>query len=175
MARIFLFFFFIIIASILIIVTIFKNKKSLLIKEIVAMIIFLTFFYYYCFNSEFYILVRSNVFPQNKCVIYDYNNLMEHKKISINLPPNSVFLFRSPESVFYSKCNQNKCIKFFNKDLNIMKKNNLIKSYSYNEKLEEFDVLINNQVGFTIKLIKHDGVNDIRKYSVSIIKNNNAY
>lgn len=160
----------IVMLSILTVTMIFKNKR-LVKKELFIIVPVLIIALLYFFNIHFYYFVRTNIFPNRVCSIERYNGngsgpTLTSTQYRIKLPSKSVFLFRSPEQVYYSSNNSGQCKEFFNETLSEEKNNNQIIGYSYNSIKKEFIVNINKKDEFKIDFI---GDIDDRRYAVSPI------
>lgn len=154
MLSVFIFGLSIIITLIALLLTLIKRKKSLLKKEILIIIPLFIFLYFYTFNHNFNLFIKSNTFPAKKCKV-EYSSL-EPSGIIVYLPPKSVYLYRTPTKVYYSNCNYNQCINFFNKNLLLMKNSKKIKDYNYDNSTYKFYIILNNNKHFQIQIDKND-------------------
>jgi len=130
-------------------------KKLLII--IVPITIFLVFYFA---NYNFNLFIKSKIFSQQTYTV-NYSN---SKKIDIPLPGNSVWLFKTPTDIYYSKYNINKCRGFFDSVLKDMKQDNKIKHYYYNSDEKTYTIEIDGEFNIKINLI---GDNDTRRFGIS--------
>ena len=133
-----------------------KALKKLLIS-ITTIIFFLLF---YLFNHNFNIFIKSNIFPEHTHTIIYPNS----EKINIPLPANSVWLFKTPTDIYYSKYDVNKCKEFFDSVLNDMKHDRKIKRYYYANDQKIYTIEIEGNPNIEINLI---GDGDTRRYGIS--------
>ena len=118
------------------------------------------FLVFYFANYNFNIFVKSNVFSQQTYTV----NYLNSKKIDIPLPGNSVWLFKTPTDIYYSKYNIDKCQGFFDSVLKDMKQDNKIKNYYYNSEEKTYTIEIDSEYNIKINLI---GDSDARRYGIS--------
>ena len=86
------------------------------------------------------------------------------KSTFIHLPPKSVWLFKTPADVYYSKYDMNKCREFFDSTLKDMKKENKIKNYSYDSRNNTFTIEIDGIPNIKINLFED---NDTIRFEIS--------
>jgi hypothetical protein len=150
---------FFIVSIIIIYTAIIKRKKELkqLLIIIVPITIFLTLYFW---NYDFNIFIKSKIFSQNThFVVY-----LDSREIGIPLPANSVWLFKTPTDIYYSKYDVNKCMKFFDSVLKDMKQNNKIRNYYYDNDQKTYTIEIEGEFNIKINLI---GDSDTRRYGIS--------
>lgn len=133
-----------------------KAFKKLLIV-IVPLTIFLVL---YLSNYDFNIITKSNVFSHHTYTV----TYLDSTKVDIPLPPNSVWLFKTPTDIYYSKYDVNKCRGFFNSVLKEMKQDNKISNYYYDNDQKTYTIEIKGDPNIKINLI---GDSDTRRYGIS--------
>jgi energy-coupling factor transporter transmembrane protein EcfT len=148
----------IIISLIIILTTMIKGTRAL--KKLLIIIVPITILLvFYFWNYNFNLFIKSKVFPQHTYTVSYLNS----RKIDIPLPTNSVWLFKTPTDIYYSKHNVNKCREFFDSVLTDMKQNNKIRKYSYNKEQKIYTIEIDGGVNISINLI---GDSDARRYGI---------
>lgn len=164
LSSVYLFTFLIVIILIIMIVSFLKKKKHFIKNEMLIFIPLLVFIYFYLFNYNFFLLIRSNVLPEKKCTV-EYNFNSNLTDVTIDLPPKSVFLFKTPTKVYYSKCTENQCINFFHESLTLMKSKTKIKDFNFDNSQNKYNIILNNNKHFEIFIIK----NEKTRYGISRI------
>lgn len=150
----------IIIISIILILLALKKDIKILKTSLIIIAPIMLFLVCYLGNHNFNVFIKSKLFSQQThTVIYSGS-----KKMDIPLPPNSVWLFKTPTDVYYSKYNADKCKDFFHSVLMDMNHNHKIKNYFYDSNENAFIIEVEGEANVKIDLI---GDSDNRRYGIS--------
>jgi len=149
----------IIISLIIILTAMVMGRKAL--KRLLTIIVPITILLaVYFWNYNFNLFIKSKVFSQHTYTV-NYSN---SKKIDIPLPDGSVWLFKTPTDIYYSKYDVNECKEFFDSVLKEMKEDNKIRKYYYNNDQKTYTIEIENGFNININLI---GDSDRRRYGIT--------
>jgi hypothetical protein len=149
----------VIINLIIILTAVIKGTKAL--KKLLIIIVPITIFLaFYFWNYEFNIFIKSKGFSKHNHIV----SYLDSREIAIPLPANSVWLFETPNNIYYSKYDVNKCRKFFDSVLKGMKQNNKIMNYYYDNDQKTYTIEIEGESNIKINLI---GDSDTRRYGIS--------
>ncbi|MGH4123860.1 MAG: hypothetical protein ACREV6_13115 [Clostridium sp.] len=148
-----------IISLIVILTAVIRGNKAF--KRLLIIIIPLTIFLVlYFLNYDFNIFIKSNFFSRHTYTVTH----LDSTKVDIPLPPNSVWLLKTPTDIYYSKYDVNKCREFFNSVLKEMKQDNKIRNYYYDNDQKTYTIEIKGTPNIKITLI---GDSDTRRYGIS--------
>lgn len=156
-----IFYFVLTVISILIILflTLVSKNKKLFKYEIIVFVTVIILSILYFFNHDFQIGVKSYLFPQEEHTVF-YND----ERLKLKLPENSVWLFKVPDAVYYSKNDVEHCKKFFDNNLKKLQNDEEISDYTYNSEQNYYMVTIKPKYSFEISLI---GNSDKRRFSIT--------
>ncbi|OPJ61584.1 hypothetical protein [Clostridium chromiireducens] len=129
-------------------------------KKFMIIFIPITIFILYYTNYDFHLIIKSTFFATNNYTVH----YKKDKELSIPLPSNSAFLFKTPTEIYYNKYDINKCKSFFDSTLNKMKQNQQIGNYNFNDSEQKYIIEIDDQLTVEIYLI---GNEDSRRYGIS--------
>ncbi|MTI67368.1 MAG: hypothetical protein FH753_12340 [Firmicutes bacterium] len=161
LGSIFYFVFMGIVILLILLLTILSINKKILKYEIIVFIPLIIFSSFYFFNQEFQLDIKSYLSPNKEHTVF-YNN----EKLKIKLPDKTVWLFKTPTDVYYSKYSVKYCKKYFENNLNNLKKAKKISNYTYNNKESCYIVTIKPKIIFKINFIENP---DARRFSITEI------